>query len=739
MNNNKRLRSFISLITAVLLIGGSLIPAYGQDDRDGRGKTPSFSGGSGTAGDPYLISTVADLMDFSAPNVDGRIMEAFYRLTANIDLGDYQWIPIGSQEPGFAGTFDGNGKVITLRNIAEGPRMGLFTNTDRRSLIKNLTVNGQIKQKLSVKEWTAFGLIVAHGEGRIENCMTEGKVVLTANGPEEFYFGGIAGRSEGRIDSAMNKADLTVNRSGDGRIYMGGIAGSVSGGEAGFFNLTNQGNIAATFEGLGAVGGLAGLCGFGAEAENLLNQGNVTIKQTKAPNRSRSMAGGILGELVDSELNKALNRGNVYFEHSGPFADEEIMAGGIVGEADRARLKNVGNEGNVETGIARYQHPIGITKPGRETVIENAYSKGRIYGSTNQAKGEIYAMGVGETVTANNVYISASVRLKAGTRSEVNGEALANIRPGDKTSIYNYCYWNSQLDPFPGYPTFNKAPATSKAMNILNGKLSGSVTIGGKQYDNVSSALNAWVDMKKAGCLRWTSGATPSFDWAFGYKVPDFLKYKNRKEGKWLTTSDWAHEWMNKANDLSIIPDILLNRDMTKGISRKEFSALALELYENLKGSKAQVDTISPFTDANDPAVSKAYHLGIVSGMGEGLFAPDAPLTREQAAAMLTRVYKAVYWEGWTLENDEVYDSNILDTGGVAKFNDDNLISPWAKDAVYFMVKNDIITGLGNNTFGPYPIAGKDESYGRATREQAFKIAVAMIEKFKPVVELLKN
>jgi len=72
-----------------------------------------------------------------------------------------------------------------------------------------------------------------------------------------------------------------------------------------------------------------------------------------------------------------------------------------------------------------------------------------------------------------------------------------------------------------------------------------------------------------------------------------------------------------------------------------------------------------------------------------------------------------------------------LDTAGVSKFSDDNLISGYARDSVYFMAKNNIITGLGNNIFGPSPVAGKDANYGKATREQTFKIAVAMIEKFK--------
>ncbi|MDD3706206.1 MAG: S-layer homology domain-containing protein, partial [Clostridiaceae bacterium] len=445
---------------------------------------------------------------------------------------------------------------------------------------------------------------------------------------------------------------------------------------------------------------------------------------------SMSFAGGIMGELRDSEMDKAHNKGNIYFEYTGPFVNEEIAAGGVAG-TEMALLKNVGNEGNVETKTAKFQHAIGITKPGRDTKIENAYSKGKIYGSTTKPDGDIYAMGLGETVVTNNFYFGGTVRYKVGKLQEQIGDALANIRPGDKINIHNYCYWNSSIAPFPGYPTFNKPTATSKAVNVTTGKLSAPVSLGGKQYDNLSEALNAWVDQHNQGYLSWTAGEQPVFDWAFGYQIPDFMKYTNRREGKWLNTSDWAYEWMDKADKLNIIPYLLLNQDMTKSITRKEFSALAVELYENLKGSKVSVHMTNPFTDVDDTAVTKAYNLGIVSGVGKGLFSPDAALTREQASAMLTRGYKAVYWEGWTLKEDLTYSLHVLDTAGVVEFNDDGLISGYAKDSVYFMVKNNIISGLGNNNFGPSPRAGMGESYGTATREQAFKIAVAMIERFR--------
>ena len=723
---------FISMILIVILIGGSMIPAFAQENEQSIPVIYTFSGGTGTQQDPYLISSVRDLLALSESRWNGDYMESSYRLTANIDLGDNTWVPIGSTGPTFSGTFDGNGKKITLRKIADGSQMGLFDNTERSSIIKNLTVNGQIVNSISASGDIYFGLILARGEGRIENCIAEGRVDLTVDGSGEFYFGGVAGKFNGSIDYIMNKAVLTMNRSGGGgKLFMGGITGAAMGKDGRLFCLTNQGNITAIGDGPGNIGGLAGLCGFGTKAENLLNLGNITFKQTATANSNLSCAGGILGELRDSDMDKALNKGNIYFEYSGPYVNEEIMAGGVAGLSEMAILKNVGNEGNVETKAAKIQHAIGITKPGRETKIENAYSKGKIYGSTTQTRGEIYAMGLGEKVVTNNFYFGGTVSLKAGKMQEISGEALANVRRGDKTNIYNYCYWNSSMIPFPGYPTFNKPTATSKAMNISTGKLSAPVSIGGKQYGNLSQALNAWVGMQNEGYLRWTAAPQPVFDWTFGYQIPDYMKYPNKRESKWVNTSDWAYEWMDKADRLDIIPHILLNQDMTKSISRKEFSALAVELYENLKGSKVSVDIESPFTDIDDPAVTMSYSLGIVAGIGNGLFAPDQSLTREQAATMLTRVYKAVYWDGWTLEEDGIYDCYVLDTAGVAKFSDDAFISGYAKDSVYFMAKNNIIAGIGNNIFGPAPIAGKNINYGKATREQAFKIAVVMIERFK--------
>lgn len=47
-----------------------------------------------------------------------------------------------------------------------------------------------------------------------------------------------------------------------------------------------------------------------------------------------------------------------------------------------------------------------------------------------------------------------------------------------------------------------------------------------------------------------------------------------------------------------------------------------------------------PFRDTQDPEVLKAYGLGFVTGLTEDTFGGEEPVTREQAAVMLTVVYQ---------------------------------------------------------------------------------------------------
>lgn len=82
---------------------------------------------------------------------------------------------------------------------------------------------------------------------------------------------------------------------------------------------------------------------------------------------------------------------------------------------------------------------------------------------------------------------------------------------------------------------------------------------------------------------------------------------------------------------------------------------------------------------------------------------------------MLTRVFKRATIPGWSIDKDNQH------------------ISGWAKDSVYFMNANGIILGVENNNFAPKNITTDEEArgYANATREQALSIAVRMVETLK--------
>jgi hypothetical protein len=199
----------------------------------------------------------------------------------------------------------------------------------------------------------------------------------------------------------------------------------------------------------------------------------------------------------------------------------------------------------------------------------------------------------------------------------------------------------------------------------------------------------------------------------------------------WSNASAWAEPWLIKAEEYNLISGSLVGVDMTKPITRGEFAALSVELYESLSGKAAVPVASNPFTDTEDTEVLKAFNIGITNGTSLTTFSPNDLISREQTATMLTRAYKAAFWEEWTLADDPTYTKHTLNYSGVATFADNAAISAYAKPSVYFMVKNGIIDGVGNNMFAPNTSnipASAAANYGRATREQAVKIAVASID-----------
>ncbi len=215
-------------------------------------------------------------------------------------------------------------------------------------------------------------------------------------------------------------------------------------------------------------------------------------------------------------------------------------------------------------------------------------------------------------------------------------------------------------------------------------------------------------------------------------KLRDSVLADGQKETSFgSVASSWAVPEIENAYDNGLVPEILVGRDLTQSVTRAEFAAIAVHLYEQLSGKDAVAASENPFKDIDGSSsydfILKAYEHGITNGTSVTEFSPYVNITREQMATMLTRTYKSSELAGWTMANDSAYP---LDCSGVDKFADDAEISAYARESVYFMAKWGIVNGVGNNMFAPTGSATLREGYGYATREQAIVIALRTVTKF---------
>ncbi|MCH4887401.1 hypothetical protein EZV73_07455 [Acidaminobacter sp. JC074] len=161
--------------------------------------------------------------------------------------------------------------------------------------------------------------------------------------------------------------------------------------------------------------------------------------------------------------------------------------------------------------------------------------------------------------------------------------------------------------------------------------------------------------------------------------------------------SSWAVDFITLSNSKGLLVDEVID-NYQANITREEFMELVMNYY-NVVLDFPDVDVTSDvFTDTNNQQVLKAYELGIISGRGPGIFAPNDKVTREEMCVIIDKSLK-------------VMDRTLALKKTYRNFEDASLISSWAKDAVDKMANDhDIIAGVGGNMFSPK---------GNATKEQA--------------------
>ena len=168
---------------------------------------------------------------------------------------------------------------------------------------------------------------------------------------------------------------------------------------------------------------------------------------------------------------------------------------------------------------------------------------------------------------------------------------------------------------------------------------------------------------------------------------------------------DWAANLVNEAIAKDLFPAHLKGQDLREPITRTQFAALSVRLYEAMSGQTIPAFTgTNPFTDTTDPEVLKAYSMGFTSGVSSTAFGAGTQLNREQAATMLSAVYRKL---GGTIPPQEA-----------APFSDRGSISAWAMDSVCFAASKGVISGYEDGRFGPKDSAQRQACLIMALRMQ---------------------
>lgn len=323
----KRIVSAVmALILCLTLLPTAALAADGAWDGS---IATAFAGGSGTENDPYQIDDGAQLAYLASEVNKGQPYEnSYFVLTADIDLANHDWTPIGNSfsDVLFGGTdyhlFAGNldGKGHTIFNISIGTEIiplesdvfGLFGATGGK--ISNLNLDSVaicgIAKNVSGYVIGLAGALAGSASGPIENCHVT-NLSMTMNTPDSgstaaYWIGGLVGALDGSQHIEECSASGTIKElSGKGSI--GGLIGEL--GRAAKITYSHADvalDVKPDYRGGADVGGLIGKGNGKNDPETVISNcyatGNVT---------GGAYSGGFAGSLYGLNIKNCYATGEV--------------------------------------------------------------------------------------------------------------------------------------------------------------------------------------------------------------------------------------------------------------------------------------------------------------------------------------------------------------------------------------------------------------------------------------------
>ena len=677
---------------------------------------PEMGTGTGTADDPYTIST-ADGLRALAGIVDNGYDFAGKTvvLDEDIDLkGDdsNQWNPIGSYGSGgtnklpFNGAFDGGGNTISGLYINTGESAaGLFAYIGENGNVQNLAVSGTVNANAN------SGGIAAYNYGTISNCYADVDVTV-----EKSYAGGIAGSSDGRVENCYNLGDIK------GESSVAGIVGAIYGSGLTIENCYNFGNITGSGGSWLYVGGILGstTTASGAIAVSV----NCYCLDTSVSDGNSHGIPLTAGQFADSNSFGGWDFENTWVmsaELGRPVLRSVPESAGFEIDFENEEARALGNH-EISADGDEWVSGAGILKvtPGGTIYVREGYGA-EAAAVRLPARPDAPAGALGGELSISGVDATMEYSADGGaTWTACGGETVTGLEPGEYLV---------------------RVAASQEAQRFRSEAVTVTVTevteAAGGQDVNVPETYDIELVVGDGGEARAnfsnasagaeiTVTATPDEGYELAYITVDgerisgntftmpahdvtvrvyftdgatALPFEDTPEGAWYygaVSYVYSNGLMDGTGAAAFEPEANMTR------------AMLVTILWRMEGEPV-VNYLMPFNDVDGSAwyaeaVRWAASEGIVTGVSATEFAPNAEITREQLAAILYRYAGAPVGGGMA----------------VSEFTDGASVSDYAADAVTWALSEGILTGMGDGTLAPQ---------GTATRAHAAAMLMRFAER----------
>ncbi len=212
--------------------------------------------------------------------------------------------------------------------------------------------------------------------------------------------------------------------------------------------------------------------------------------------------------------------------------------------------------------------------------------------------------------------------------------------------------------------------------------------------------LGEYANGEQSGWMYSVNGESPNVG------INDYI-VKNGDRIKVYYSDSWQNnlfpdiksdDWFFEAAEFAAQNGLIQGNENGEFMPDTELTrAMAVTILCRYKGEEQNTITNNIFSDVSEAdwfysSVNWASENNIVSGVGNGLFAPNELITREQLALILYRLISPDVSVG-------VYDTNLKE------FSDTSDVSDWAAKAVQWAVGMQIINGTDNNMLEPQSTA----------------------------------